>query len=139
MVRAARQPEDAATAQPVPEAAAVTDADNLAHVREAVEAWAAAGHYLEPDLSVEEIARQMGITRQALNDYFSAVLEKPFRTWRIELRIREAQRLLAADPAIPTGELCARCGYHDRSNFHKHFLKVTGQSLAAYRSTAQKG
>ena len=114
-------------------------ADNLAHVREAIDAWAAAKHYLEPDVSVEEIAQQMGISRQVLNDYFATVLQTPFRSWRIELRIREAQRLLTADPAIPTGELCARCGYNDRSNFHKHFLKFTGQSLAEYRSGVQEG
>ena len=112
-------------------------ADNLDRVRAAIDGWVAAKHYLEPDVSVEEIAQQMGISRQTLNDYFSTILQTPFRSWRIELRIREAQRLLTADPAITTGELCVRCGYNDRSNFHKHFLKVTGQSLAEYRSTLQ--
>ena len=97
----------------------------------------AAKHYLEPDVSVEEIAQQMGISRQTLNDYFSSILQTPFRSWRIELRIREAQRLLAADPAIATGELCTHCGYNDRSNFHKHFLKVTGKTLAEYRTPHQ--
>ena len=112
---------------------ATSAAVDLIHMRETVDRWVAAKHYLEPDVSVEEIAQQMGITRQALNDYFSTVLQTPFRSWRIELRIDEAQRLLAADPSIATGELCARCGYNDRSNFHKHFAKVTGRSLAEYR------
>ena len=111
---------------------------NLVHAREAIDAWVAAKHYLEPDVSVEEIARQMGISRQTLNDYFATILQTPFRSWRIELRIREAQRLLAADASIPTGELCTRCGYNDRSNFHKHFAKVTGQSLSKYRDTMQR-
>ena len=98
----------------------------------------AAKRYLEPDVSVEEITQQMGVSRQALNDYFSTVLRMPFRSWRIEQRINEARRLLAADPTISTGELCARCGYNDRSNFHKHFAKVTGRSLAEYRSAVQR-
>lgn len=115
------------------------DAAHLSHVREAVERWVGAKRYLEPDVSVDEIARQMGISRQTLNDYFATVLETPFRSWRIELRIREAQRLLAADPAIATGELCTRCGYNDRSNFHKHFAKVTGRSLAEYRDERKAG
>lgn len=113
-------------------------ADDLGHVREAVDSWVAAKHYLEPDVSVEEIARQMGISRQTLNDYFATVLQTPFRSWRIELRIREAERLLADDPAISTGELCTRSGYNDRSNFHKHFAKVTGRSLAEYRDSLQR-
>lgn len=116
-----------------------TDASSLGCIRQAVDDWVAARRYLEPDISVEEIARQMGVDRQALNDFFATVLQKPLRSWRIELRIREAQRLLAADASIATGELCNRCGYNDRSNFHKHFLKVTGQSLADYRSTVQRG
>ena len=117
---------------------ATSIAANLVHVREAVDRWVAAKHYLEPDVSVEEIARQMGISRQTLNDYFATVLQTPFRSWRIELRIREAERLLADDPAISTGELCTRSGYNDRSNFHKHFAKVTGRSLAEYRDSLQR-
>ena len=113
-----------------------TTADHLDHVREAVDRWVADKHYLESDVSIDEIARQMGISRQELNDYFAKVLQLPFRSWRIEQRIREAERILAADPAITTSELYARCGYNDRSNFHKHFTKVTGRSLADYREEA---
>ena len=129
---------DATGSSPVNDQEKATPAAaDLDHVREAVDRWVAAKHYLEPDISVEEIAQQMGISRQTLNDYFATVLLTPFRSWRIELRIREAQRLLAADPAIATGELCTRCGYNDRSNFHKHFLKVTGKTLAEYRTPHQ--
>ena len=113
-----------------------TTADGLDHVREAVDRWVADKRYLESDVSIDEIARQMGISRQELNDYFAKVLQLPFRSWRIEQRIREAERILAADPAITTSELYARCGYNDRSNFHKHFTKVTGRSLADYREEA---
>ena len=139
VVKAARLPEDFDTEPPLPDAAAATDDNGLAHVREAVDAWVAAKHFLESDMSMEEIAQEMGISRQALNEYFSTVLQKPFRSWRIELRIREAQRLIDADSSLSTSELCTRCGYKDRSNFHKHFIKVTGQSLAEYRSTVQGG
>ena len=37
----------------------------------------------------------------------------------------------------PAGELCSCCGYNDRSNFHKHFLKVAGRTLAEYRDTVE--
>ena len=109
------------------------DADSLAHVRDAVDRWVASKRFLKPDVSVDEIAQQMGVSRQLLNDYFSTVLHQPFRSWRIHLRIEEAKRILTDNPSIPTGELCARCGYNDRSNFHKHFQKVTGKSLAEWR------
>lgn len=117
---------------------ATSTVDSLDHAREAVDRWVAAKRYLEPDVSVEEIIQQMGISRQTFNDYFATVPQTPFRSWRIELRIREAQRLLATDASIPTSELCTRCGYNDRSNFHKHFTKVTGWTLAEYRSTAKE-
>ena len=136
VVKAASLPDEMAV-EAVTTNEVTTAADDLGHVREAIDSWVATKRYLESDMSVEEIAQQMGISRQALNDYFSTVLKTPFRSWRIELRIREAQRLIATDASIPTGELCSRCGYHDRSNFHKHFLKVTGQSLAEFRRTVQ--
>lgn len=145
VVKAASLAEPSALPSPAPlpteeqEQGATPCADSLDHVRQAVDRWVADKRYLEPDVSVEEIALQMGISRQTLNDYFSTVLQTPFRSWRIELRIGEAQRLLAADPAIATGELCIRSGYNDRSNFHKHFAKVTGQSLAEYRDAVQGG
>ena len=111
------------------------EGDSLDHVRQAVDRWVASKRYLESDVSVEEIAHQMGIGRQALNDYFATVLHQPLRSWRIELRIREALRLLQTNRSITTGELCTRCGYNDRSNFHKHFLKLTGKSVAEYRES----
>lgn len=132
VVRATTISEEPSAEETMPDEAP-SAAAHLAQVSEAVEHWVSAKHYLEPDVSVEEIAGQMGVSRQALNDYFSTVLQTPFRSWRIELRIAEAQRLLAANPSIATGELCAHCGYNDRSNFHKHFAKVTGRSLAEYR------
>lgn len=140
VVRAAGLAEEQPLPSPAADTSPMNEEENAAaddHVREAIDRWVAAKHYLEPDISVEEIAQQMGISRQTLNDYFATILQTPFRSWRIELRIREAQRLLAADPAIATGELCTRCGYNDRSNFHKHFTKVTGRSLAEYRDAAQ--
>ena len=127
---------DSACSLPVEEQEAspsTSAADDLDHVREAIDRWVSSKRYLKPDVSIDEIARQMGVSRHVLNDYFSSVLQTPFRTWRIEQRIREAQRLLAVNPAIATGELSTLCGYNDRSNFHKHFAKVTGQSLAEYR------
>ncbi len=136
VVKAVTLPEESSDEEAVAETA-MGNRDNLEHVRMAIDDWVTTKRYLEPDVSVEEIARQMGISRQALSDYFSSELKIPFRSWRIEQRIAEAQRLLADNPSIPTGELCAHCGYNDRSNFHKHFLKVTGKTLAEYRTPHQ--
>ena len=136
VVKAATLPEESSDEEAVAETV-MGNRDNLEHVRMAIDDWVTTKRYLEPDVSVEEIARQMGISRQALSDYFSTELKMPFRSWRIEQRIAEAQRLLADNPSIPTGELCTRCGYNDRSNFHKHFLKVTGKTLAEYRTPHQ--
>jgi hypothetical protein len=38
----------------------------------------------------QSLRKAKGISRQALNDYFSTVLQVPFRSWRIEQRIAEA-------------------------------------------------
>ncbi len=99
----------------------------------AIQRWVEKKRFLQSDISVNNIVAEMGITRQVFNDYFNNILQIPFRSWRIELRIKEAQEMLKKNPEIPTGELYEHCGYNDRSNFHKHFQKVTGMSLTDYR------
>jgi len=102
-------------------------------VKQAVDNWVKAEGYLNPETTVDEIAYEMGITRNDLNQYFSSILNVQFRSWRIQLRIEKAVQILTENPAITTSELCERTGYNDRNNFYKHFQRVTGKSYAKFR------
>lgn len=119
-----------ATAVPVTEGNVAPD---FAHLQERIDDWVARKGYLTADLSVDEITAELGVNRTMFAQYFSSILGTNFRSWRIALRIAEAERLLRKRPDLPTSDLIPLCGYNDRSNFHKHFHKQTGHSLNEYR------
>lgn len=63
----------------------------------ALEQWVHQKHYREYDKSREEIARELNTTKEILHHYFVSRKGVDFKTWRTELRIEEAKRLLLQD------------------------------------------
>lgn len=97
--------------------------------------WIDNKNYLQADSTVDEIVKQIGVTRSEFIRYFSDTYSTLFRSWRIEMRIREAERIIRENPDIAVEELRKHCGYNDRSNFHKHFMKVTGMTINQYKES----
>ena len=56
-----------------------------------------------------------------------------FRSWRSELRIREAERLIREHPEYSLSQIGEMTGFNHRGNFYNHFQKITGCSAADYR------
>ena len=98
-----------------------------------IDRWIAEKHYLDSDKTVDEILRQVQASRQQFSNYFMQHYNQQFRSWRREMRIREAQAILEAEPDISTIDLMARVGYNDRSNLHKHFKEIIGMTLQEFR------
>lgn len=128
---------DVAPVTVVPMAEEENAGSDFALLQERIDDWLARKGYLTADLSVDEITAELGVSRTAFAQYFSTVLGTNFRSWRIALRIAEAERLLRERPDLPTSDLIPLCGYKDRSNFHKHFQKQTGHSINEYRLLCQ--
>ena len=101
-----------------------------------IDRWIAERHYLDNDKTVDEILRLVHASRQQFSNYFMQHYNQQFRTWRREMRIREAQSILEAEPDISTSDLMARVGYNDRSNLHKHFKEIIGMTLQEFRAKA---
>ena len=55
-----------------------------------LERWVAEKHYIDIDSSPDKVAKELGITKNRLNIYFSKCVGVPFREWRTRLRIEEA-------------------------------------------------
>lgn len=102
-------------------------------VKAAIDQWVSNKGYVNQDLTVDEIISAMGVKKTSFNSYFSNVLHTQFRTWRSELRVREAIGIISQNSDIATSELMDMVGYNDRSNFHKHFLQYAGMSINDYR------
>ncbi len=101
---------------------------------EALQRWQEEKMYTRKDVSPDEIAAQLGTTRRYLVWYFTNRLHTTLRSWRLKLRIAEAERLLREDPGVSVAALHEMVGVGDRSNFHKHFRQATGLTPSEYKA-----
>jgi AraC-like DNA-binding protein len=101
-------------------------------LEKALQAWVDAKSYRIPDTTLEQSAARMGTQSVILYRYF---LEKgqDFRTWRSQLRIKDAQQELLAFPEEPASAIARRVGFTDRSNFTRQFKAFTGLTPELWR------
>jgi len=85
------------------------------------------------DESVSDLAEKMGSTYQILSEYFRVVKHRRFTTWRKELRIKKAQKLLIQDPHLSIATIREMVGINDKSNFRKQFKEISGLSPKEWR------
>lgn len=108
-------------------------------IEKSLEEWVKEKKYTEYDKSREEIAEELGTTKEVLHQYFTVNMGKDFRTWRTELRIEEAKRLLTEEKQLSINIIGEMAGFSDRSNFHRQFTKAIGCSPKEYRESHSSG
>lgn len=101
--------------------------------------WVADKKYREYNKSREEIAAEFDTTKELLQLYFMTNIGQDFRSWRTELRINDAKRMLLEDKGTSIQLVGELCGFSDRSNFHTQFTRLTGCSPKKWRETDGKG
>ena len=100
--------------------------------------WVAEKGFLQCDLSVDDVAQILGTDRFFLRNYFRDHIHSDFRTWRSELRIEEAKKLLISHPEYSTSQIGEMVGFNHRSNFFNQFTKITGVSPKAWRDEQEE-
>lgn len=103
------------------------------HLQQALDKWVAAKGYVKSDIGTAEVAAELGTDLATLRRYFNTYLPPDFRAWRMELRIREALRIMKEEPGLPVSQVGERVGIGDRSNFRSQFTKITGISPTQYK------
>ncbi|MBR1871666.1 MAG: helix-turn-helix transcriptional regulator [Bacteroidales bacterium] len=88
---------------------------------------------LADDFSETDLARQFGITKSSLVSYFNNHLETDFRTWKSDIRIDAAKRLILEYDKLSLSEISIMVGFTDRSNFHRRFKALTGCTPKQWR------
>lgn len=102
-------------------------------LQQTLEKWVADKGYTKKDIGTAEIAAELGTDLVSLRRYFHTYLPPDFRAWRMELRIREAQRIMKEEPELSISQVGERVGIADRSNFRCQFSKITGMLPADYK------
>lgn len=107
-------------------------------VEERLERWVAEGkHRLKYD-SMDGILEDLGLTSEELSKYCTARLKKNFLSWRKDLRMEEAKKLLLESPDKPACKIGKDLGITDKSNFRHQFKSVTGLTPSQWRKKFQK-
>ena len=117
--------------QMIPEGMSEEDYNHL--FKKKLEQWIADKGYLQKDLSVDDIANTLGINRDYLRYYFRTYMHSDFRTWRSELRIKEAKFLMLNYPEYTFTKIALMVGFNHRANFFNQFVKIEGMTPAEWR------
>lgn len=104
-------------------------------LEKSLDRWVADKSYREYDKSREDIVRELGTTKEMLHLYFATVKGMDFKTWRTQLRIEEAKKLLLEKKDVSVNIIGEVSGFSDRSNFHRQFVKIVGCSPKQWRET----
>lgn len=103
-------------------------------LKDALEKWVENKEYCRGDVAVDDIVRTLGTNRNFFRYYFRNHMPVDFRTWRNELRVAEAKRIIKEHPEISLDEVCKMTGFNYHSNFHRQFQKITGETPFDYKN-----
>ncbi len=101
----------------------------------AIEKWIKQKKYSEYDKSRDEVAKELNTTKEYLHLYFTTQKGMDFKTWRTQLRIEEAKRLLLENKELSINMIGEISGFSDRSNFHRQFVRFVGCSPRQWRDS----
>ena len=123
--REARQPVLLAACPPAP-------ADGRRAEPPLWRALAFAERNLAGRITLEDVAREAGMSRAQFVRLFKEALGCTFQSYLARLRVACAVELLR-DPARSIADVAAAVGFKQEAHFSRVFRKVTGQSPAAFR------
>lgn len=109
--------------------------DGFTALSRSLEKWVKEKRFREYDKSREETAQELGTTKEQLQMYFTDKLGVDFRSWRTELRIKDAKEMLLKHKDYSINFVSETVGFSDRSNFHRQFSKSVGCSPKEWRDT----
>ncbi len=91
--------------------------------------------HLYLDLSVEDLARRLGLNRSYLSALFKKEMGLSPRDYAMSLRLEQAQKLIL-DTDLPLAEVAVRSGFESYSSFFRAFRNKLHIAPAVYRKKA---
>ena len=118
--------------EPTPVVKTIKNKDLTEKIGARVDRWVAEKHFCTPELSIKEVAEQIGTNQNYLSQYLNNTLEITFQVWLNTLRIEESKRILISEN-ITVEEVGKRVGIPQSYNFSRWFKIVTGTTPFKYR------
>lgn len=98
-----------------------------------VEEWIGRKGFSKPGVTIDAMAKDIGIDRTLIVIYLNRNAAKTFRRWITGLRIEEAREQIMDDPRVPLSQVGEGVGIRKRRAFYHSFLKVTGEDARDFR------
>ena len=99
-------------------------------------AWIEHKGFLNTQMAVEDIARELNMSVPQFRLYFKQVIGEDFRTWRVRKRIDYAKQLINEHPDWPVTRVAQESGFNDRSYFYQQFMLYSGISVSDFKKSA---
>lgn len=106
-------------------------------LEKALEEWVERREFTKVDVNTDEVAKLLCVTRRQLAAYFKSVHNTTFRSWRQQLRLEYARRLIRECPDLQMSHLHEQVGFNDRSNFYNAFRRYTGKTPQEYKQNPE--
>lgn len=91
--------------------------------------------YLNPDLTISQLARQIGKPQRLISESINHSTGVSFSQWINQWRIQEAKDLIQNDPSKGLLDIMLSAGFQSKSNFNKSFKDVVGMTPSEWRKT----
>ena len=108
--------------------------DRYAFFVEALSRWIENKGFLQAELTIEELARQLGTNRTYLSTFINSHYGVPFRQWIASLRIAEAKKMLC-DTNLREQDIAEAIGFATVQSFIRNFTQMENMSPSAYRKS----
>ena len=91
-----------------------------------------AGHFQE-DLTIEKVAKDLGVTKFILSKVFSMIFHRNFNQYLNEQRLNYACAMLEYSD-VPITEICTQAGFQSQRTFNRAFQEVYDMTPREYRN-----
>lgn len=112
-----------------------TDSDNqrnLQMVQQFLQLLEQEELYKDPNLTLDLMAKQMGINRVYLSRSINRCIDKNFNSVINGYRIKDALRIIDADGTLSIMQVAFDVGFNDRKTFYRVFKSMMGMSPSDY-------
>jgi AraC-like DNA-binding protein len=90
-------------------------------------------HFQNEDLNIGQLADQLELSSHQLSELVNTHYGFGFPRFMREQRVREAKRLLVAEPDASILSISMQVGFKSQSNFYTAFKEISKQSPGSYR------
>lgn len=95
--------------------------------------WVSEDKFTRPEISIRDVAMEIGTNTNYLSGYINKVLKTTFTSWLNTLRIEKSKEYLCGKERISIEECGSRVGYLSIYNYSRWFKLITGMSPSEWR------